>query len=80
VSTAGAAPGRIDGLERALADRTVACVLIEPALTNVGIVPPEAGYHEELGRLTREVGTLLVIDETHTICAGPGAHVPGDYG
>jgi len=64
----------IDGLERALADRTVACVLVEPALTNIGIVLPESGYHEELRRLTREVGTLLVIDETHTICAGPGGY------
>ena len=64
----------LDGLERALADRTVACVLVEPALTNIGIVLPEAGYHDELRRLTREAGTLLVIDETHTICAGPGGY------
>ncbi len=59
-------------LERALANDDVACVLAEPALTNIGIVLPEPGYHEELRRLTSERGVLLVIDETHTICAGAG--------
>lgn len=59
-------------LEEALAPGDVACVLAEPALTNIGIVLPEPGYHDALRRLTRETGTLLVIDETHTICAGPG--------
>jgi glutamate-1-semialdehyde 2,1-aminomutase len=60
------------GLERALADGDVACVLAEPAMTNMGIVLPEPGYHEHLRALTRAHGTLLVIDETHTISAGPG--------
>jgi glutamate-1-semialdehyde 2,1-aminomutase len=59
-------------LERALADRQVAALLIEPALTNVGIVLPEPGYHEAVRDITRRTGTLLIIDETHTICAGPG--------
>jgi glutamate-1-semialdehyde aminotransferase len=49
-------------------------VLVEPALTNIGIVLPDADYHRELRRITRETGTLLVIDETHTICAGPGGY------
>jgi glutamate-1-semialdehyde 2,1-aminomutase len=62
----------VDALEEALAHGDIACVLAEPALTNIGIVLPEAGYHEALRRLTREHGTFLVIDETHTICAGPG--------
>jgi glutamate-1-semialdehyde aminotransferase len=62
----------LDALEAALAPGDVACVLAEPALTNIGIVPPDPGYHEALRRLTRETGTLLVIDETHTICVGPG--------
>lgn len=61
----------VEGLERALADRDVAAVLIEPALTNVGIVLPEPGYLEAVRRITREAGTILIIDETHTICAGP---------
>jgi glutamate-1-semialdehyde 2,1-aminomutase len=41
-------------------------------LTNVGIVHPEPGYHDALRRLTRQYGSLLIVDETHTICAGPG--------
>ena len=62
----------VDALEQALASREVACVLCEPALTNVGIVHPEPGYHDALRRLTRQYGSLLIVDETHTICAGPG--------
>ena len=61
-----------DALEAALARRDVALVLTEPALTNVGIVHPEPGFHDALRRLTRETGTWLAIDETHTICCGPG--------
>ncbi len=64
----------VPALEAALADRDVAAVLIEPALTNVGIVLPDPGYHDAVRRLTRETGTLLIIDETHTICAGPGGY------
>jgi glutamate-1-semialdehyde 2,1-aminomutase len=59
-------------LEEALEPGDVACVLAEPAMTNIGIILPEAGYLDALRRLTRETGTLLIIDETHTICAGPG--------
>jgi glutamate-1-semialdehyde 2,1-aminomutase len=62
----------IAALERALAVGDVACVLAEPAMTNVGIVHPEPGYHAALRELTRKHGALLIIDETHTICAGPG--------
>ena len=62
----------VDLLEKALAEEDVACVLAEPALTNIGIVLPEPGFHDALRRLTRETGTYLVIDETHCICAGPG--------
>jgi glutamate-1-semialdehyde 2,1-aminomutase len=64
----------VEGLERALAHGDVACVLAEPALTNIGIVPAEPGYHDALRALTRKYGTLLVIDETHTLCAGPGGY------
>ena len=59
-------------LEAALATGEVACVLAEPALTNIGIVMPAPGFHDALRRLTRADGTLLIIDETHTICVGPG--------
>ncbi len=62
----------VGALEEALAPGDVACVLAEPALTNIGIVLPDDGYHDALRRVTRETGTLLVIDETHTISAGPG--------
>jgi glutamate-1-semialdehyde aminotransferase len=64
----------VGALERALAPGDVAVVMIEPALTNIGIVLPEAGYHDAVRELTRRTGTLLLIDETHTICAGPGGY------
>ena len=62
----------VEALQEALARGDVACVLAEPALTNIGIVLPDPGYHEKLRELTRRYGTYLVIDETHCICAGPG--------
>jgi len=62
----------IAALEAALATGEIACVLAEPALTNIGIVMPQPGYHAALRDLTRRYGTLLAIDETHTICVGPG--------
>jgi glutamate-1-semialdehyde 2,1-aminomutase len=61
-------------LELELARGDVALVLTEPALTNIGIVHPEPGFHEALRELTRRHGTLLAIDETHTICCGPGGY------
>jgi glutamate-1-semialdehyde 2,1-aminomutase len=64
----------VAALEQALAHGDVACVLAEPALTNVGIVHPAPGYHQTLRELTRKHGTLLILDETHTICAGPGGY------
>ncbi len=64
----------VAGLERELAHGDVSCVLAEPALTNIGIVLPEPGYHDSLRELTRRSGTLLVIDETHTMSAGPGGY------
>jgi glutamate-1-semialdehyde 2,1-aminomutase len=64
----------VEGLERALAAGDVAAVLCEPALTNVGIVLPEPGYHDALRDLTRRHDVLLIIDETHTLSAGPGGY------
>lgn len=63
-----------EALERELAHGDVACVLAEPALTNIGIVPARPGFHDELRAATRRHGTLLIIDETHTLCAGPGGY------
>lgn len=62
----------LDALEATLALGDVACLLMEPALTNIGIVLPDEGYMEGVREITRRHGVLLVIDETHTICAGPG--------
>jgi len=62
----------LDGLERELAHGDVAAVLMEPALTNIGIVLPEPGYLAGVRELTRRHGTYLVNDETHTFSAGPG--------
>ena len=60
------------GLERELAHGDVAAVLMEPALTNIGIVLPEPGYLAGVRELTRRHGTYLINDETHTFSAGPG--------
>jgi glutamate-1-semialdehyde 2,1-aminomutase len=61
-----------DALDRELSRGDVAAVLMEPALTNIGIVLPEPGYLEAVRELTRGHGTLLINDETHTFSAGPG--------
>jgi glutamate-1-semialdehyde 2,1-aminomutase len=62
-----------DALHAALRDERVACVLTEPVMTNTqGVIHPLAGYHEALRRTTRDTGTLLIIDETHTQICGPG--------
>ncbi len=65
----------VAALAAALARRDVAAVLAEPAMTNIGIVLPEPGFHDALRELTRAHGTWLVLDETHTLCAGPGGAV-----
>ncbi len=64
----------IDALEAALKEEDVAAVLAEPVMTNIGIVHPEPGYHDALRKLTKKYGTILIIDETHTICTGPGGY------
>jgi glutamate-1-semialdehyde 2,1-aminomutase len=64
----------VPALEEALSHEDVACVLCEPAMTNIGIVLPQEGYHESLREITKRHGTLLIFDETHTICAGPGGY------
>jgi glutamate-1-semialdehyde 2,1-aminomutase len=62
----------LPALERELAAGDVACVLAEPAMTNIGIVLPDPGFHAAMRTLTSRAGALLIIDETHTISAGPG--------
>ena len=62
----------LEAVERELARGDVACVLVEPAITNVGVIQPDEGFHVGLRQLTSESGALLVLDETHTLVAGPG--------
>ncbi len=62
----------VPALRAALATGEVAAVLIEPALTNIGIVLPDSGYHAAVRELCDRFGSILIIDETHTLCAGPG--------
>ena len=62
----------VAALERELSYGDVACVLMEPALTNIGIVLPDDGYLAAVRELCTHTGTLLINDETHTISAGPG--------
>ena len=64
----------IAALETALSARDVAAVLAEPVMTNIGIIHPAPGYHDALRELTRKYGTYLILDETHTVCAGPGGY------
>ncbi|MBI4692394.1 MAG: aminotransferase class III-fold pyridoxal phosphate-dependent enzyme [Gammaproteobacteria bacterium] len=64
----------VSALEAALAPGDVAAVLCEPALTNIGMVLPDPGFHASLRALTRRHGTLLIVDETHTLSSGPGGY------
>ncbi|MDP2164296.1 MAG: aspartate aminotransferase family protein [Hydrogenophaga sp.] len=61
-------------LERALRAGDVACVLAEPAMTNIGMVLPDPGFWDAAQTLIRQHGALLVLDETHTISTGPGGY------
>ncbi len=62
----------LNALEDALKHHDVACILAEPAMTNVGIILPDDGYWPAARELARRYGSLLIADETHAICAGPG--------
>jgi glutamate-1-semialdehyde 2,1-aminomutase len=62
----------LNSLEDALKHHDVACLLAEPAMTNVGIILPEDGYWKSARELARRYGAIFIADETHTICAGPG--------
>ncbi len=64
----------VEALEAALKDEDVACVLAEPVMTNIGMVLPAPGFLETLRTLTKQTGTLLILDETHTLSSGPGGY------
>ena len=62
----------LDAMKNALQQNDVAAILMEPAMTNVGIVLPADGYLKAVEKLAKEFGAKLIIDETHTISVGPG--------
>jgi glutamate-1-semialdehyde 2,1-aminomutase len=62
----------LNALEDALKHNDVACILAEPAMTNVGIILPDEGYWQQAQQIAKRYGSLFIADETHTICAGPG--------
>jgi glutamate-1-semialdehyde 2,1-aminomutase len=62
----------LNALEDALKHNDVACILAEPAMTNVGIILPDDDYWKQAQQLAKRYGSLFIADETHTICAGPG--------
>lgn len=62
----------LNALKAALASRDIACVLLEPAITTIGVIHPDPGFHSALREITRSTGTLLIIDETQTIICGLG--------
>jgi glutamate-1-semialdehyde 2,1-aminomutase len=62
----------LNALENALKHHDVACILAEPAMTNVGIILPERDYWKQARELAHRYGAIFIADETHTICAGPG--------
>lgn len=62
----------LDAMKKALQKNDVAAILMEPAMTNVGIVLPLDGYLKAVEKLAKEFGAKLIIDETHTISVGPG--------
>ncbi len=64
----------LGALECALADGQVAALLAEPALTNFGLVPPQPNFWEAAQALCRRHGTLLILDETHTLSTGLGGY------
>ena len=64
----------VDALAAALRGGDIACVLAEPLMTNIGMVRDTPGFLRELRRLCGETGTILVLDETHTISSGYGGH------
>ena len=64
----------VPALEEALATDDVACVLAEPVMTNIGMVLPQPGFLKTLRILTKNHGTLLILDETHTLSSGPGGY------
>ena len=64
----------VAALERVLARGRTAAVIAEPVMTNIGMVLPAAGFLAQLRELTRRHGTLLIVDETHTLSSALGGY------
>jgi len=69
----------LNALERVLSPRDIALVITEPAMTNIGLIEPVAGFHQALRTLTRDTGSLLLIDETQTLMCAHGG-LTNEYG
>lgn len=53
--------------------RKPACVIMEAAMMNLGVVLPEPGYLEAVREITRRHGIVLIFDEVKTgLCVAPG--------
>ena len=44
----------------------IAAIIVEPIMMNVGILPPDEGYHRALREITKKNGALLIFDEVKT--------------
>ncbi|MEM7122717.1 MAG: transaminase [Pseudomonadota bacterium] len=64
----------IEAVERVLAAGDIACVMTEPALTNCRVVLPEPGFLEAVKAAAHRHEAIFALDETHTICCGPGGY------
>ena len=64
-------------IERLIAEgRKPACVIMEPAMMNLGVVLPEPGYLERVREITQKHGIVLIFDEVKTgICTAAGGAV-----
>ncbi len=69
----------IPALQAVLRTGEIAAVLAEPVMTNCGMILPQPGFHRALRDLTAQYGTLLILDETHTLSSGPAGYT-GEHG
>jgi glutamate-1-semialdehyde 2,1-aminomutase len=64
----------LDSVQAALAMDDVACVLMEPVMTNCCMVLPDDGFLDAIQSLCATHGVLFIMDETHTISTGRGGY------
>ena len=44
----------------------IACIILEPVIGNIGVVPPKNGFLQELREVTKKYGIVLIFDEVMT--------------